>query len=65
MPPRPPRREIGEAVFSRDELRDLPIDIHTQFFKTTADDAKAERSPLTSISGSLLCASRTTGTATT
>ncbi|MFY9726869.1 MAG: VWA domain-containing protein [Bryobacteraceae bacterium] len=32
-------REIGEAVFSRDELRDLPIDIHTEFFKTTADDA--------------------------
>lgn len=33
-------REIGEAVFSHDELRDLPIDIHTQFFKTAADDAK-------------------------
>ena len=32
-------REIGEAVFSRDELRDLPIDIHTDFFKTTAEDA--------------------------
>jgi len=32
-------REIGEAIFSRDELRDLPIDIHTEFFKTTADDA--------------------------
>ena len=32
-------REIGEAVFSRDEVRDLPIDIHTEFFKTTADDA--------------------------
>ena len=28
-------REIGEAVFSHDELRDLPIDIHTQFYKTT------------------------------
>jgi hypothetical protein len=23
-------REIGEAVFSRDELRDLPIDIHSR-----------------------------------
>jgi len=33
-------REIGEAVFSHDELHDLPIDIHTQFFKTSADDAK-------------------------
>ena len=32
-------REIGEAVFSRDELRDLPINIHTEFFKTTAEDA--------------------------
>ena len=32
-------REIGEAVFSRDELRDLPIDIHSEFFKTTAEDA--------------------------
>ncbi|HEY1219749.1 MAG TPA: VWA domain-containing protein [Bryobacteraceae bacterium] len=33
-------REIGEAVFSRDELRDLPIEIHTEFFKTTEADAK-------------------------
>jgi VWFA-related protein len=32
-------REIGEAVFSRDELRDLPIAIRTEFFKTSADDA--------------------------
>jgi len=33
-------REIGEAVFSHDELRDLPIDIDTQFYKTTTGDAK-------------------------
>ena len=33
-------REIGEAVFSRDELRDLPLDVHTQFFKTSEADAK-------------------------
>ena len=33
-------REIGEAVFSHDELRDLPIDIDTQFYKTTTADAK-------------------------
>jgi len=33
-------REIGEAVFSRDELRDVPIEIHSQFFKTTDEDAK-------------------------
>ncbi|MFY9728952.1 MAG: VWA domain-containing protein [Bryobacteraceae bacterium] len=35
-------REIGEAVFSHDELRDWPIDIHSQFYKTTADDAKVK-----------------------
>ena len=34
-------REIGEAVFSRDEMHDLPIDIHTEFYKTGAWDAKA------------------------
>jgi VWFA-related protein len=33
-------REVGEAVFSRDELRDLPIEIHSEFFKTTDEDAK-------------------------
>jgi VWFA-related protein len=33
-------REIGEAVFSHDELRDVPIEIHSQFFKTTDEDAK-------------------------
>jgi VWFA-related protein len=33
-------REMGEAVFSHDELRDLPLDIDTEFYKTTAADAK-------------------------
>ncbi|MGD0670151.1 MAG: VWA domain-containing protein [Bryobacteraceae bacterium] len=33
-------REISEAVFSHDELRDLPLDIDTQFYKTTAADAR-------------------------
>ena len=33
-------REMGEAVFSHDELRDLPLDIDTGFYKTTAGDAK-------------------------
>jgi VWFA-related protein len=33
-------REIGEAVFSHDELRDLPLDIDTGFYKTTVGDAK-------------------------
>ena len=34
-------REIGEAVFSRDEIHDLPMDLHTEFYKTSAWDAKA------------------------
>jgi hypothetical protein len=58
-------REIGEAVFSRDELRDLPIDIHTQFFKTTADDAKLKDHHSPRYTGSCICASRTNGIATT
>ena len=33
-------REIGEAVFSHDELSDLPLDIDTEFYKTAAADAK-------------------------
>jgi len=32
--------EIAEAVFSHDELRDLPLDIDTQFYKTAAADAR-------------------------
>jgi VWFA-related protein len=34
-------REIGEAVFSRDEVHDLPLDLHTEFYKTAAWDATA------------------------
>jgi VWFA-related protein len=33
-------REIAEAVFSHDELRDLPIDIDTEFHKTAPANAK-------------------------
>ena len=33
-------REIQEAVFSRDEVRDLPIDVSTRFFKETDEDAR-------------------------
>jgi VWFA-related protein len=33
------RREIEEALFSREEMHDLPLEMHTQFFKT-ADAAK-------------------------
>ncbi|MBV8070982.1 MAG: VWA domain-containing protein [Acidobacteriaceae bacterium] len=32
--------EIDSAVFSRDELHDLPVDLHTQFFKPDPADAK-------------------------
>lgn len=28
------KRQIEEAIFSRDELHDIPVDLHTQFFKT-------------------------------
>jgi hypothetical protein len=34
-------REIAEAVFSRDEMRELAVDLHTQFYKTSPEDAKA------------------------
>ena len=33
-------REIGEAVFSRDVISDLPIDLRTQFFKSSDQDAR-------------------------
>lgn len=34
------RQEISDAVFSRDELRDIPVEVQTQFFKAAPDDAK-------------------------
>jgi len=34
------KQEIQDAVFSRDEMHDLPVDLHTQFFKTSDVDAK-------------------------
>jgi len=34
------KEEIGEALFSRDELHQLPVALQTQFFKTTPEDAK-------------------------
>jgi VWFA-related protein len=34
------RREIEEAVFSREELHDIPIELHTQFFKASDTDVK-------------------------
>jgi len=34
-------REIQEALFSREELRDIPVELHTQFFKSGANLATA------------------------
>lgn len=34
------KQEIEEAVFSREEMKDIPFELHTQFFKTTDVDAK-------------------------
>jgi len=33
------KQEIEEALFSRDELSELPVQLHTQFFKTSDKDA--------------------------
>ena len=34
------KREIEEALFSREEMSDIPVEMHTQFFKVSADAAK-------------------------
>jgi VWFA-related protein len=34
------KAQIQDAVFSRDEIHELPVDLHTQFFKTSSVDAK-------------------------
>jgi len=34
------KQEIEEALFSQEELHDLPVDLHTQFFKATDTDAQ-------------------------
>ena len=34
------KQEIEEALFSQEELHDLPVDLHTQFFKASDLDAK-------------------------
>jgi VWFA-related protein len=33
------KQEIEEALFSREEMNDLPVELHTQFFKTSDKDA--------------------------
>jgi VWFA-related protein len=34
------KEEIREAIFSQDELHDMPVDLQTQFFKTDASSAR-------------------------
>jgi len=34
------KQEIEDALFSQEEVRSLPVDLHTQFFKSTDADAK-------------------------
>jgi VWFA-related protein len=34
------KQDIEDAVFSREEVRDIPLEVHTQFFKPDQDDAK-------------------------
>jgi len=34
------KEEIQEAVFSQDEMHELPIDVHTQFFMKSESDAR-------------------------
>ena len=34
------KEEIETAVFSRDEMHDLPVELHTQYFKASDTDAK-------------------------
>ncbi|MBZ5590790.1 MAG: VWA domain-containing protein [Acidobacteriia bacterium] len=34
------KREIEEALFSREEIHDIPVELHTQFFKSSEDSAR-------------------------
>jgi|HubBroStandDraft_1064217.scaffolds.fasta_scaffold04646_2 VWFA-related protein len=34
------KQEMEDALFSREELRDIPLVLHTQFFKPSAENAK-------------------------
>ncbi|MDP9172147.1 MAG: VWA domain-containing protein [Acidobacteriota bacterium] len=34
------KEEISQALFSREEMRDIPIELHTQFFKASETDAR-------------------------
>lgn len=34
------KEEISQALFSRDEVRDIPVELHTQFFKSSETQAR-------------------------
>jgi VWFA-related protein len=34
------KQEIQEALFSREEMHDIPVELHTQFFKASVDSAR-------------------------
>jgi hypothetical protein len=34
------KQEIQEALFSREELHDIPVELHTQFYKASVDSAR-------------------------
>ena len=34
------KQQVEDEVFSQEELHDLPVEMHTQFFKTSDDEAK-------------------------
>jgi VWFA-related protein len=34
------RQEIEDSLFSQEEVHDLPVEVHTQFFKPSEEDAK-------------------------
>jgi len=34
------KQEIEDALFSQEEVHDLPVELHTQFFKASEDDAR-------------------------
>jgi len=34
------KEEIQQALFSREEMKDIPLDFHTQFFKASAEEAR-------------------------
>jgi hypothetical protein len=36
------KEEISQALFSREEMRDIPVDLHTQFFMLTDEQASLD-----------------------